>query len=165
MERLDSGNLQATTKELFDASEMRWSVCRGRANNIPRSLLCNYHIIKNVRLFLHNLLHTIICDEKSRTQALRLIMTHSMRTFDPKFKIITFLFKTFQPSFWFTVIMQTSLSFHDKISLTSRNTQSWNRISTNHYWITNAFDKDNRRSPREIKVPTQVKRLLGSSHT
>jgi hypothetical protein len=46
MERLDSGNSQATMKELSDVSEMKWSVYRGRTNNIPRSLLCNYHIIK-----------------------------------------------------------------------------------------------------------------------
>ncbi len=34
-----------------------------------RSLLCNYHC-KNVRLFLHNLLHTIICDTKSKITGL-----------------------------------------------------------------------------------------------
>jgi hypothetical protein len=74
-------------------------------------------LLKNVRLFLLNLLHTIICDGNSKTQAFRLIITNSMRTFDPKFKIITFLFKTFQSSFWSTVIMQNSLSFHDKFHL------------------------------------------------
>jgi hypothetical protein len=67
MERSDSGNLQATTKELSDVSEMKWSVYRGKTNNIPRSLLCNYYTIKMFDYLLYNLLHTIICDTKSKT--------------------------------------------------------------------------------------------------
>ncbi len=71
MERSDSGSLDLTTRASSDVFEMRWSVHHLNTNEKQQDLYFVIIIIKNVRLSLHNLLHTISCDQKSKTTHLR----------------------------------------------------------------------------------------------